>query len=166
MNAPTSPKEMTGLQLLEMAFRNAGSAPSIGRTLNFSVAHVEHGRVEFEGEPNENHLNPLKTVHGGYAATLLDSCMGCAVHSTLPAGKSYTTLLTKAERMTWTIQNVINPQGFRHRQCSRTRIIGCKAPLQQTPGDIFSNSARDEMMFRILNKESDPTIESITERCA
>ena len=95
MNAPTSPKEMTGLQLLEMAFRNAGSAPSIGRTLNFSVAHVEHGRVEFEGEPNENHLNPLKTVHGGYAATLLDSCMGCAVHSTLPAGKSYTTLELK-----------------------------------------------------------------------
>lgn len=95
MNAPTSPKEMTGLQLLEMAFRNAGSAPSIGRTLNFSVVHVEHGRVEFEGEPNENHLNPLKTVHGGYAATLLDSCMGCAVHSTLPAGKSYTTLELK-----------------------------------------------------------------------
>ena len=95
MNAPTSPKEMTGLQLLEMAFRNAGSAPSIGRTLNFSVAHVEHGRVEFEGEPNEHHLHPLKTVHGGYAATLLDSCMGCAVHSTLPAGKSYTTLELK-----------------------------------------------------------------------
>ena len=95
MNAPGSLKEMTGLQALEMAFSNAGSAPSIGRTLNFSVAHVEHGRVDFEGEPNENHLNPLKTVHGGYAATLLDSCMGCAVHSTLPAGKSYTTLELK-----------------------------------------------------------------------
>lgn len=95
MNAPGSPKEMTGLQALEMAFRNSGSAPSIGRTLNFTVAHVEHGRVDFEGEPNENHLNPLKTVHGGYAATLLDSCMGCAVHSTLPAGKSYTTLELK-----------------------------------------------------------------------
>lgn len=95
MNAPVPPKQMTGLQALEMAFSNAGSAPSIGRTLNFTVAHVEHGRVDFEGEPNENHLNPLKTVHGGYAATLLDSCMGCAVHSTLPAGKSYTTLELK-----------------------------------------------------------------------
>ncbi|MDF1732254.1 MAG: PaaI family thioesterase [Minwuia sp.] len=95
MNAPGSPKEMTGLQVLEMAFSKGGSSPSIGRTLNFSVAHIEHGRVDFEGEPNENHLNPLKTVHGGYAATLLDSCMGCAVHSTLPAGKSYTTLELK-----------------------------------------------------------------------
>ncbi len=94
MNAPGSLKEMTGLQALEMAFSNAGSAPSIGRTLNFTVAHVEHGRVDFEGEPNENHLNPLKTVHGGYAATLLDSCMGCAVHSAA-GGQGYTTLELK-----------------------------------------------------------------------
>jgi len=46
----------------------------------------------FEGVPAFRHYNPLGTVHGGYAATLLDSCMGCAVHSTLPKGVSYTTL--------------------------------------------------------------------------
>ncbi len=95
MNAPTSLQEMTGLQMLNAAFGRAGSAPSIGRTLNFSPASLEEGKVVFEGEPTEDHLNPLRTVHGGYAATLLDSCMGCAVHSTLPAGKTYTTLELK-----------------------------------------------------------------------
>jgi uncharacterized protein (TIGR00369 family) len=46
----------------------------------------------FEGEPGEEHYNPIGVVHGGYAATLLDSALGCAVHTTLPAGVSYTTL--------------------------------------------------------------------------
>jgi uncharacterized protein (TIGR00369 family) len=58
----------------------------------FDLAEVEHGRAVFEGTPRLEHYNPLGTVHGGYAATLLDSCMGCAVHTTLPKGIGYTTL--------------------------------------------------------------------------
>jgi len=95
MNAPGKIQDMTGLQALQAAFSKPGSAPSIGRTLNFSPTSLEEGKVVFEGEPTEDHLNPLRTVHGGYAATLLDSCMGCAIHSTLPAGKTYTTLELK-----------------------------------------------------------------------
>jgi uncharacterized protein (TIGR00369 family) len=56
---------------------------------------VSEGRVVFIGTPTRAHYNPLGTVHGGWAATLLDSCMGCAVHTTLPAGKGYTTLEIK-----------------------------------------------------------------------
>jgi uncharacterized protein (TIGR00369 family) len=64
-------------------------------TLGFALVGAEPGTAVFEGETGEHLYNPMGTVHGGYAATLLDSAMGCAVHSTLPAGKAYTTLELK-----------------------------------------------------------------------
>lgn len=66
--------------------------PPIASTLNFTLTTVEAGFVVFEGTPKLEFYNPLGTVHGGWAATLLDSAMACAVHSTLPSGQTYTTL--------------------------------------------------------------------------
>ena len=60
--------------------------------LGFALASVEHGEAVFKGRPARRHYNPLGTVHGGYAATLLDSALGCAVHSTLAPGEIYTTM--------------------------------------------------------------------------
>src|ERR687897_633361 len=65
--------------------------PPIAVTMRLRPVELEEGRVVFEGEPGEEHYNPIGTVHGGYASTLLDSAMGCAVHTTLPAGVGYTT---------------------------------------------------------------------------
>ena len=65
--------------------------PPIGETLDFLPIEIEPGRAVFQGRPLLRHYNPLGGVHGGWIATLLDSCVGCAVHSTLPAGKAYTT---------------------------------------------------------------------------
>lgn len=87
-----NPRTLSGLEQLRLAFFGGGYARGIGHTLAFSAAEVEEGRVVFEGRPNEDHYNPIGTVHGGYAATLLDSALGCAVHSTLPAGVGYTTV--------------------------------------------------------------------------
>jgi uncharacterized protein (TIGR00369 family) len=84
-----------GLSGLEYVRRIAGGEippPPIAVTLNMSIASVEHGRAVFEGAPGEEHYNPIGVVHGGYAATLLDSALGCAVHTTLAAGEAYTTL--------------------------------------------------------------------------
>jgi uncharacterized protein (TIGR00369 family) len=72
-----------------------GTFKGIGRTLNFRAVTLEEGRVVFEGNPDHSVYNPIGTVHGGYAATLLDSAMGCAVHSMLKPGQSYTTLELK-----------------------------------------------------------------------
>ncbi|WP_313904253.1 PaaI family thioesterase [Rhizobium leguminosarum] len=69
--------------------------PPIGETLEFKLVELERGRVVFEGSPSQKVYNPIGTVHGGYAATLLDSACGCAVHSSLPAGQGYTTLELK-----------------------------------------------------------------------
>ncbi len=96
--APVPPeilRSMAGLDLLRALLDGRLPAPPIAGLLGFSLVTIECGRVVFEGEPQAGHLNPLGTVHGGYAATLLDSCMGCAVHSTLDAGQGYTTLELK-----------------------------------------------------------------------
>ena len=65
--------------------------PLIGATLSFLPVEVGFGRAVFQGRPKLEHYNPIGTVHGGWISTLLDSCVGCAVHSTLPVGKAYTT---------------------------------------------------------------------------
>jgi uncharacterized protein (TIGR00369 family) len=69
--------------------------PPICHLLGFSIGEFEQGRVTMRLVPGEHHYNPLGVVHGGVAATLLDSVMGCAVHSALPAGRGYTTLEIK-----------------------------------------------------------------------
>ena len=86
-----------GLSGLEQLRALMGSArrPGIGQALQFTLAEVSEGRVVFEGVPGEHAYNPIGTVHGGYAATLLDSACGCAVHSSLAAGQGYTTLELK-----------------------------------------------------------------------
>jgi uncharacterized protein (TIGR00369 family) len=72
-----------------------GQDPGIGKTLGFKLIEVGDGSVVFEGTPGEHAYNPIGTVHGGYAATLLDSACGCAVHSKLSASQAYTTLELK-----------------------------------------------------------------------
>jgi uncharacterized protein (TIGR00369 family) len=68
---------------------------AMGRTLGFHLVEIGEGRVAFEGTPGREVYNPLGTVHGGYAATLLDSACGCAVHTMLTAEQAYSTLELK-----------------------------------------------------------------------
>ncbi|MGZ3411244.1 MAG: PaaI family thioesterase [Xanthobacteraceae bacterium] len=83
---------LSGLDLLKEMIAGRLPGPPIMETLDFRLTEIENGRAVFEGNPAFKHYNPLGTVHGGYTATLLDSCMGCAVHSSLPKGSTYTTL--------------------------------------------------------------------------
>ncbi len=85
---------LNGLEQLR-AMVAAGKMPGIGRSLQFTLTEIEEGRVVFEGLPGLHAYNPIGSVHGGYAATLLDSACGCAVHSRLAAGQGYTTLELK-----------------------------------------------------------------------
>ncbi|HQT61200.1 MAG TPA: PaaI family thioesterase [Acidiphilium sp.] len=68
---------------------------AMGRTLGFRLVEIAEGRVVFEGSPGREVYNPLGTVHGGYAAALLDSACGCAVHTMLTAEQAYSTLELK-----------------------------------------------------------------------
>lgn len=73
----------------------SGRKPGILRSLDFDFVEAEPGRAVFTGTPGDHAYNPIGTVHGGYAATLLDSACGCAVHSRLDATQAYTTLELK-----------------------------------------------------------------------
>lgn len=88
-------KSMSGLEFLRSIADGRLPAPPIAQTLGFRIAEVSEGYVRFEMTPEFKHYNPLGDVHGGVAATLLDSCMGCAVHTHLPAGTGYTTMEIK-----------------------------------------------------------------------
>ena len=86
--------ESTGLKFLER-IRDGDLPPApIQRLLGFELAEVDEGRIVFRLTPGEQHFNPIGTVHGGIAGTLIDSATGAAVHSTLPQGMGYTTLET------------------------------------------------------------------------
>lgn len=99
----TAPREkvfgMTGMEVFQAIFAGDLPAPPIGETLDFVPVHMEPGQAVFQGKPQRRHYNPLGTVHGGWFCTLLDSAVGCAVHSTLPAGKGYTTLEIKVNML-------------------------------------------------------------------
>lgn len=85
----------SGLDALRAVIEGRRPEIPMARTLGYRLLAVEEGRVVFEGEPGPHVLNPMGTVHGGWAATVLDSCVACAVHSTLKPGQAYTTLELK-----------------------------------------------------------------------
>lgn len=83
---------MSGLEFLNAMLRGDLPGPPIAKTLGFHMTEVDEGRSVFVSEPREEYYNPIRTVHAGYTATLLDSCMACAVLSTLPKGTGFTTM--------------------------------------------------------------------------
>lgn len=100
LQAPdTTPRDQiarrSGMELFEAIFAGQLPPAPIGDTLDFVAIHMEPGLAIFQGRPQRRHYNPLGSVHGGWFATLLDSATGCAVHTTLPAGKGFTTLELK-----------------------------------------------------------------------
>jgi uncharacterized protein (TIGR00369 family) len=90
--AAAAGSQLSGIDYMLAVVDGEIPPPPIAVTLRMAVVDVGDGEATFEGLPGEEHYNPIGVVHGGYAATLLDSAMGCAVHTTLPAGVAYTTL--------------------------------------------------------------------------
>jgi uncharacterized protein (TIGR00369 family) len=88
-------KSVQGLELLQGMIDGRYPGPPIAELMDFGVTELGPGRATFTGRPGRKHYNPSGTVHGGYAATLLDSAMGCAVHTLVPKGQGFTTLEIK-----------------------------------------------------------------------
>lgn len=83
---------MSGLDFMRGMLAGEVAGPPVARTMNYWLNSVEPGRVVFHGMPEFPHANPMRSVHGGWYGTLLDSCMACAVMTTVPKGSYYTTL--------------------------------------------------------------------------
>ena len=102
---------MAGLDYVRAIQSGEIPPPPIAVVMNFSIAELEEGRAVFIGEPGEEHYNPIGVVHGGYASTILDSALGCAVHTTCPAGVGYTSQTLEVK--------YLRPDHSRHRRRPR-----------------------------------------------
>jgi uncharacterized protein (TIGR00369 family) len=123
--------------------------PNIGKTLDFLLISASHGRAVFQGAPGLAHLNPLGTVHGGWFATLLDSALGCCVHASLPAGKSYTTLELKVNMI-----RALTPQVPRVRATGHVIHLGgqtatAEARLVGPDGKLYAHASTTCLVFDI-----------------
>ena len=83
--------QLSGMEYVEAIRTGELPPPPIAVLMNMTMRELGEGRAVFDGEPGEEHYNPIGVVHGGYASTVLDSALGCAVHTTIPAGGAYTT---------------------------------------------------------------------------
>ena len=92
---PEQVRGKTGMEVFRAMFSGELPYPPIGDTMDFLPVLIEPGRAIFQGRPLQRHYNPMGSVHGGWFATLLDSCVGCCIHASLPAGKGYTTVELK-----------------------------------------------------------------------
>lgn len=105
----------SGLELLQRMIDGLYPAAPIGAQMAFALDEVSLGRAVFRGMPDERHLNPLGGIHGGWAATIMDSALGCCVHTTLDKGEGYTTAEFKV--------NLIRPIS------PRTGLVTCEGTV-------------------------------------
>ena len=95
MNLAQTRRTLSGLQFFRKLVAGEVPPPPMLQLLNIRLAEVDEGRVVFTGEVEERFYNGMGVAHGGYAATLLDSALGCAINAAMPAGKRFTTLELK-----------------------------------------------------------------------
>ena len=136
-----------GLSFLQGIIDGRWPAPPIAATLGFTLVSVSEGKALFRGTPEFRHYNPIGVVHGGYAATLLDSAVGCAVHTTLKKGEGYTTLELKINMVRAISQNTgpVEAEGLiLHRGRS---VATAEGYLRDQSGRLYAHATTTCMIF-------------------
>lgn len=151
---PEQVSGMDGLALMEAMMAGRLPFPPIAQTLDFLLIEVERGRAVFQGTPRHAHLNPLGTVHGGWFATLLDSALGCAVHTMIPAGRGYTTAelgVNLVKAITPKVQRVRAEGTVIH--CGR-QLATAQARLFGPDGTLYAHASTTCLVFDIPSKSA------------
>jgi uncharacterized protein (TIGR00369 family) len=145
-----SPEVLTsydGLSFLKALIAGELPPPPITETLGFTLAEAEPGRVVFRGTPEFRHYNPLGTVHAGFAATLLDSAVACAVHTTIAKGEAYTTLELKLN-LVRPITEKTGPVAAEGRVLHRGRTMAtAEGYLKDAAGKLYAHATTTCMIF-------------------
>ena len=131
---------MKGIDFLRAIRDGRLPPPPIAVLLGFDLVEVEPGHAVFEITPGERHYNPIGVVHGGLAMTLLDSCMGCAVQTHMPAGSGYTTLEAKTN-----LVRAITSETGKLRAIGRTLHVGkrmatAEGRLEDASGKLYAHA--------------------------
>ncbi|APW38028.1 aromatic compound catabolic protein [Rhodoferax koreense] len=139
----------TGLEVLQAILRAELPYATIAQTLDFLLVDVGPGRAIFQGTPGAAHLNPMGTVHGGWFATLLDSALGCAVHTLMPAGRGYTTAelgVNMVKALTPKVQRVRAEGKVIH--CGR-QLATAEARLVGADGTLYAHATTTCLLFEM-----------------
>jgi uncharacterized protein (TIGR00369 family) len=149
MNVNESLPTQSGLEQLRAMIETAQRAP-IAETLGFDLTQVEAGRAVFVGRPGTRAYNPIGTVHGGYAAALLDSACGCAVHSRLSATQAYTTLELKVayHRAMTADTGTVRAEGTV--LSIGRRVAFAEAKLVDSDGQLYASATSTLLVFERL----------------
>lgn len=146
--SPEQRNEMSGLEFVQGLAEGTLPLNSLARTLGYDVVEADNGRVVVVAAPSEAHLNPAGTVHGGLSATLLDSCMGLAIQSTLEKGLGQTTLEFKISllRPITPQTGLIRAEGL---VLSRGRRVGtAEGRLTDSQGRLLAHGTTTCLIFR------------------
>lgn len=149
---------MSGLDFLRGIADGRVAGPPIAQLLGFRPVEVENGRVVFAATPDARHYNPIGSVHGGFAATLLDSCMSCAVQSVLEAGHGYTTVELKV--------NFVRPLSADMGEVrAEGKIIHCgrqigtaEGRLTDMKGRLLAHGTATCLVFRLSRSGAAPAV--------
>jgi len=140
--------DLSGLERLRRVISGELAPPPIAQLMNIRLVDAAEGRAVFEGVPEEYHYNPIGMVHGGFAATILDSAMGCAVHTMLPARVGYTTLEFKVNfiRPVQTTTGVVRAVGT-VLHAGRTTALA-EGRLVSADGTLFAHATTTCLILR------------------
>ncbi len=139
----------TGLEMMQAMLAGEIPTPPIAQTLDFLVMEIGPGRAVFQGTPGAAHLNPLGTIHGGWFATLLDSALGCAVHTMMPPGRGYTTAelgVNLVKALTPKVQRVRAIGTVIH--CGR-QLATAEARLVGPDGTLYAHATTTCLVFEL-----------------
>jgi uncharacterized protein (TIGR00369 family) len=145
----------TGIETMQAMLRGELPYPPIAKTLSFQLLEVGEGRALFQGIPGPDHLNPMGGVHGGWYATLLDSALGCAVHTMMPVGRGYTTAelgvnLVKAINLQKTSR--VRAEG-KVIHCGR-QLATAEARLYGPDGTLYAHATTTCLVFELPSSKS------------
>ena len=141
---------MNGMEAMQAMLRGEIPYAAIAQTLDFLILEVDAGRAVFQGSPGPTHLNPMGGIHGGWYATLLDSALGCAIHTMMPVGRGYTTA-----ELSVNLVKAINPA-----KTPRVRAIGAvvhcgrqlataEARIVGPDGTLFAHGTTTCLVFEL-----------------
>jgi len=140
-------KSLSGLDFLKGIVDGTQPSPPISELLGFHLVEVEEGRAVFEGVPEFRHYNPIGTVHGGFAATLLDSALGCSIFSTLTKGDAWTTLELKLNYVR-PMSKDTGPVRAEGRIIHRGRTVATsEGDLKDRAGKLYAHASTTCMIF-------------------
>jgi uncharacterized protein (TIGR00369 family) len=148
---------MSGLVMLRGMIDGSLPAPPFALATSITLVSAEEGKVVFEGEPKAEFYNPLGTIHGGWTATIMDSVMACAVHSTLAPGEGYTTLEFKLHfcRPILPSTGIVRAEGL---VLSRgRRVATSEGRLYDGAGTLLAHGTETCMIFTVPQKAEKPT---------